>query len=460
MPVVRLLHDPARALFAKYPVLTITGPRQAGKTTLCRDAFPDLAYVNLESPDRREFASGDPRGFLREVADGAILDEIQRAPELVSYIQEHVDEKRRNGLFVLTGSQQFRVTEAISQSLAGRTAILRLLPFTIAEAAALRTDLDADGMLYTGFYPRIYDQTLDPTQALGDYFETYVERDVRQISEIRNLSGFRTFVKLCAGRVGQLLNLQGLGNDAGVSHTTAREWISVLEASYVVFLLPPLHANVSKRLIKASKLYFYDVGLAAYLLGIENEKQIFAHPLKGALFENLIVMEALKHRYNQGLRSNLRWGSRSRPARRSPEVSSTAWRGCPACGPGRSTGGCSSTPEPTSSCAGAWRSPIRVVSSRPCRASRRAWRRAPDSNRGLSGVSAPPAPRATRPALPRPAPPAHPKWTPGGYGSRPLGSIDSRSLGDAPWRRCRGRGRPASLRTQRPRRAPGRRRRS
>lgn len=305
MLVRRLLETPARALFAEYPVLTVTGPRQAGKTTLCRKAFPELDYVSLESPDRREFATSDPRGFLRTFGKGAILDEVQRAPELVSYIQEHVDEKRRNGLFVLTGSQQFRVSEAISQSLAGRTGILRLLPFSIAEAVELRRDLGPDEMIYTGFYPRIYDQGLDPTQALGDYFETYVERDVRQISEIRNLSGFRTFVKLCAGRVGQLLNMQSLGNDAGVSHTTAREWISVLEASYIVFLLPPLHANLSKRLIKSPKLYFYDVGLAAYLLGIENERQIFTHPQKGALFENLIVLEALKHRYNRGLRGNL-----------------------------------------------------------------------------------------------------------------------------------------------------------
>lgn len=305
MIVPRLLEQPAHALFDQYPVLTVTGPRQAGKTTLCRRAFPDLGYISLEAPDRRDFATRDPRGFLGAFGKGAILDEIQRAPELVSYIQEHVDEKGRNGIFVLTGSQQFRVSEAISQSLAGRTGILRLLPFSVEEALELRPDLGPDEMLYTGFYPRLYDQGLDPTQALGDYFETYVERDVRQISEIRNLSGFRTFVKLCAGRLGQLLNLQSLGNDAGVSHTTAREWISVLEASYVVFLLPPLYANLSKRLIKSPKLYFYDVGLAAYLLGIENERQIFTHPLKGALFENLIVMEALKHRYNRGLRSNL-----------------------------------------------------------------------------------------------------------------------------------------------------------
>ena len=305
MIVGRQLAQPARALFDRYPVLTITGPRQSGKTTLCRTTFPNLAYANLEAPDRREFAMQDPRGFLGQFGEGAILDEIQRAPDLASYIQEHVDEAGRNGLFVLTGSQQFGVSAAISQSLAGRTAILRLLPFSIEEALQLKPGLDTNCMVHTGFYPRIYDQNLDPTQALGDYFETYVERDVRQISEIRNLSAFRTFLKLCAGRVGQLLNLQSLGNDAGVSHTTAREWISVLEASYLVFLLRPLHANVSKRLVKSPKLYFYDVGLATYLLGIESERQVFTHPLKGALFENLVVMEALKLRTNRGRRNNL-----------------------------------------------------------------------------------------------------------------------------------------------------------
>jgi predicted AAA+ superfamily ATPase len=303
--IERTITQQLHVLFDQYPVVTITGPRQSGKTTLCRATFPNLAYVNLESPDNREFAMEDPRGFLRRFADGAIFDEIQRAPDLVSYLQVHVDEHRRNGLFVLTGSQQFRVFETISQSLAGRTALLCLLPFSIAEALLLRPDLKVDTMIYTGFYPRIYDQDLNPTQALGDYFETYVERDVRQISEIRNLSSFQQFVRLCAGRVGQLLNLHSLGNDVGVSHTTARQWISVLEASYVVFVLPPYYANIGKRLIKSPKLYFYDVGLAAYLLGIENSRQIVTHPLKGGLFENLVILEALKYCYNRGKRSNL-----------------------------------------------------------------------------------------------------------------------------------------------------------
>jgi predicted AAA+ superfamily ATPase len=293
------------SLFEKNPVVTVTGPRQSGKTTLCRAAFPNLAYFNLERPDQREFATEDPRGFLKGCEGGAVVDDIQRAPDLVSYIQAAVDETGRNGQYVLTGSRQFRVAEAVSQSLAGRTAVLRLLPFSIREALDARKTADVEQLIQTGFYPRIYDHDLDPTLALGDYFETYVERDVRQISEIRNLSAFQKFVRLCAGRAGQLLNLQSLGNDAGISHTTARQWISVLEASYIVFLLQPFHANISKRLIKSPKLYFHDVGLASYLLGIESPRQIATHPLKGFLFENLVVVEALKHRFNQGRRSNL-----------------------------------------------------------------------------------------------------------------------------------------------------------
>jgi predicted AAA+ superfamily ATPase len=303
--IERELTPTLTALFKKNPVVTVTGPRQSGKTTLCRAAFPRLAYFNLERPDSREFATEDPQGFLRACRGGAVIDEIQRAPELVSYIQADVDERRQNGLYVLTGSRQFRVTEAVSQSLAGRTSVLRLLPFSIREAHTARKGLDAGELVYTGFYPRIYDHDLDPTLALGDYFETYVERDVRQVSEIRNLSAFEKFVRLCAGRAGQLLNLHSLGNDTGVSHTTARQWISVLEASYIVFLLQPFHVNISKRLVKTPKLYFYDVGLAAYLLGIETARQVATHPLRGFLFENMVVVEALKHRYNRGQRSNL-----------------------------------------------------------------------------------------------------------------------------------------------------------
>jgi predicted AAA+ superfamily ATPase len=305
MLVGRAISPLLASSFASYPVVTITGPRQSGKTTLCRTAFPHLPYFNMERPDLREATAADPRGFLAGAADGAIIDEVQRVPELLSYLQVHVDDRRRNGMFVLTGSEQFRLSESISQSLAGRTAILRLLPFSTEEAAVIRPAMTIDELLFTGFYPRIYDQNLRPQQALGDYFETYVERDVRLLGGVRDLSSFQRFVRLCAGRVGQLLNLQSLGNDAGISHTTARQWISVLEASYVAFLLPPLHANVSKRLTKTPKLYFHDIGLASWLLGIESAAQLATHPLRGALFENLAVSDVLKYRYNSGRRGNL-----------------------------------------------------------------------------------------------------------------------------------------------------------
>ena len=292
-------------LFQQYPFVTVTGPRQSGKTTLCRATFPGLAYANLEAPDQREFAESDPRSFLEQFDEGAILDEIQHVPALLSYLQVLADEKRRNGLFVLTGSEQFRLSDAISQSLAGRTALLKLLPFSLAERQRAGASDTLNDILFSGFYPRIHDQGLDPRQALGDYFETYVERDVRRIGEIRNLSSFRLFVRLCAGRVGQLANLSSLGADAGVSHTTARGWLTVLEASYIVFQLPPFHANIRKRLIRSPKLYFYDVGLASYLLGIEHADQLATHPLRGALFENVVVAEALKHRFNRGEQPNL-----------------------------------------------------------------------------------------------------------------------------------------------------------
>ncbi len=292
-------------LFKQYPFVTVTGPRQSGKTTLCRETFPHLKYANLEAPDQREFAESDPRGFLSQLDGGAILDEIQHVPELLSYLQVLADEKGQNSLFVLTGSEHFKLSEAISQSLAGRTALLRLLPFSLAERQRTGASNAVDDILYSGFYPRIHDQGLEPRQALGDYFETYVERDVRRLGEIRNLSSFQRFVRLCAGRVGQLANLSSQGADAGVSHTTARHWLTLLEASYIVFQLPPFHANIRKRLVKSPKLYFYDVGLACYLIGIERSEQIATHPLRGALFENAVVAEALKYRLNRGRPLNL-----------------------------------------------------------------------------------------------------------------------------------------------------------
>lgn len=294
-----------KRLFGQYPFVTVTGPRQSGKTTLCRETFPDLAYVNLEAPDHREFAESDPRGFLARLGEGAVLDEIQRAPDLLSYLQVIADEKGRNGLFILTGSEHFKLSEAIGQSLAGRTALLRLLPFTLAEREQSGAGGSLDDILYSGFYPRIYDQGIDPRQALGDYFETYVERDVRRLGEIRNVANFQRFVRLCAGRVGQLVNFESLGSDAGVSHTTVRNWLDLLERSYITFRLPPFHANLRKRLVKTPKLYFYDVGLAAYLIGIERADQVGSHPLRGPLFENMVVVEVLKHRFNRGRSSNL-----------------------------------------------------------------------------------------------------------------------------------------------------------
>ena len=294
-----------KALFEQYPFVTVTGPRQSGKTTLCRAAFPGLQYVNLEAPDQRDFAESDPRGFLAQLGEGAIIDEVQHVPALLSYLQVLADERGRNGLFVLTGSEQFRLSDAVSQSLAGRTALLRLLPLSLRERRRADASDAINDIIYSGFYPRILDQGLDARQWLGDYFETYVERDVRRLGGIRNLSAFRLFVRLCAGRVGQLVNLTSLGSDAGVSHTTAREWLAILDRSYIAFQLPPFHANIRKRLVRSPKLYFHDVGLASYLLGIESPQQVATHPLRGALFENVVVTEALKHGFNRGRQPNL-----------------------------------------------------------------------------------------------------------------------------------------------------------
>ena len=290
----------------QYPVVMLTGPRQSGKTTLCREALPHKSYISLENPDTREFALSDPRGFLAQYPEGLIIDEAQRAPKLFSYIQGIVDEKKKaKGLFVLTGSQNFQLLDKVNQSLAGRTAILKLLPFSMGEIKSAVQKMSLDELLLKGFYPRIYDEKLEPHYALSFYFETYVERDVRSLLHVKDLSSFQKFVRFCAGRVGQLLNLSSLGNEAGISHTTAREWLSLLEASYIVFLLPPYHKNYNKRVTKAPKLYFYDVGLASYLLGIENVKQMQRDPLRGHLFENLIVIEFLKNRYERVENSNL-----------------------------------------------------------------------------------------------------------------------------------------------------------
>jgi predicted AAA+ superfamily ATPase len=290
-------------LASQYPVITLTGPRQSGKTTLAKALFPGKPYVTLEDPDIRRFAKDDPRGFLANYPQGAILDEVQRAPDLPSYLQGIVDANGQPGRFILTGSQQFELMTQVTQSLAGRTAVLRLLPFTLAETLRLQKSSphpDLPQTLLNGFYPRIHDRQLDPSQALADYFATYVERDLRQLAAVHDLQRFERFVRLCAGRTGQLLNLDSLGNDAGVSHATARAWIDLLQTSYIVHLLPPWFTNSGKRLIKSPKLYFYDVGLACWLLGLRTAEQVSRDPLWGSLFENFVIMEALKDRLNAG----------------------------------------------------------------------------------------------------------------------------------------------------------------
>jgi predicted AAA+ superfamily ATPase len=302
--IKRKIEKILRELAKQYPVVTITGPRQSGKTTLCRYVFKNAHYVNLEAPDARKFAVEDPRGFLKQYGKNVVLDEIQRVPQLLSYIQTIVDENNKPGQFILTGSNHFGLMNWVSQSLAGRTAIITLLPFGYEEIQHI-VPHDIDTLLYTGFYPRIYDKGLHPTQALADYVATYVERDVRQLAAIKDPYIFEKFLRLCAGRVGQLLNMQSLASDVGVSHTTIRAWISILEASYIIFLLQPWYGNVSKRLVKSPKLYFYDVGLATYLLGIENEKQMQRDPLRGNLFENMVIAEIIKYRFNRGKRSNI-----------------------------------------------------------------------------------------------------------------------------------------------------------
>jgi predicted AAA+ superfamily ATPase len=283
-------------------VVTLTGPRQSGKTTLCRALFPELPYRSLEALDHRRFAQEDPRGFLKDVAGGAILDEIQRVPELISYLQEEVDRDPRPGRFILTGSENLAVSATVSQSLAGRSALLTLLPLSLDERKAFPgAPTDLWSCLLAGGYPRIPDQGIEPHVWLGDYTRTYVERDVRQLLQVSNLRTFTTFLSLVAGRTGQELNASSLSGDAGVSVNTIRAWLSVLEASYLISLLPAWHPNHRKQHIKSPKLHFLDSGLACYLLGIQTAGQLASHPLRGALFESWVVSEVMKARLHQGL---------------------------------------------------------------------------------------------------------------------------------------------------------------
>ncbi len=296
----------AQRLAQGFPILAITGPRQSGKTTLARAVFADRPYVSLEDPEQREFAATDPRGFLARFGDGAIIDEVQHCPDLLSYLQGIVDEHRRMGEFVLTGSQQFGLMSRITQSLAGRVGRIELLPFAIAElASAGLLPKDLDDLLWRGGFPALYDRPLGPDDWFPNYLATYVERDVRRLLAVRDLTLFQRFVRLCAARTGQLLNLSALANDCGISHTTAREWLTVLEASYLVFLLSPYHRNFGKRLVKTPKLYFLDTGLAAALLGIKDAAALNLHAMRGALFETLVVSELIKQRFNDGKPADL-----------------------------------------------------------------------------------------------------------------------------------------------------------
>jgi hypothetical protein len=290
----------------KYPVVTVTGPRQSGKTTICRKVFPQKKYVSLEELDFRDFAEADPRGFLSEYSGGAIIDEIQRVPDLLSYIQGIVDENQQPGEFILTGSSQPELSRKVSQSLAGRTALLRLFPFSYTEifSEVSHTQDWLNQILSRGFYPRIFKDSLDPADYYSAYTETYLERDVRQFSEIRDLKIFSTFLKLCAARVGQLLNYSNLSADCGVSVSTIKNWISILERSYVIFLLLPYHANLKKRLIRTPKLYFYDVGLCAYLNGAKRYEHITALPNRGSLFENFVISDVVKMNAHNNLKQD------------------------------------------------------------------------------------------------------------------------------------------------------------
>jgi len=299
----RTITETLLKLRKQYPVITLTGPRQSGKTTICRSVFKDLPYINFERPDLRDRYEQDPLSYFADFPTGAILDEFQRIPSVASYVQSIVDEPDFRGTFVLTGSTNLVVRDTVDQSLAGRSAILELLPLSQSELRQGGFEPDTDSLLYSGGYPRIYDRSIEPTRLLSDYVATYVERDLRSLAMVRDLTRFQTFLGLCAGRTGSILNLEQLGNEAGVSQPTAREWISLLEASYIVFRLPPYHANISKRLVKRPKLYFYDVGIASYLLGINDAAQLRNHPLRGALFETLIVSEIIKAHVHRGKRA-------------------------------------------------------------------------------------------------------------------------------------------------------------
>lgn len=290
----------------KMPVITITGPRQSGKSTLTQQIFPDYNYVNLENIERREFAIEDPKGFLETFAYPIIIDEVQYAPKLISYIQLIVDEGIPSGSFILTGSQNLLLMQQVSQSLAGRAAIFNLLPFSIEELTKTAYEYKAfEDYLVRGFYPRIYDQDLTAHDWYMDYILTYVERDVRQLLNVENSTAFRQFIEICAGRIGQMVNFSDMGNMIGVSYQTTKRWLSILETSFILYTIRPYHKNYNKRIVKSPKLYFYDTGLACALMNIRTAEQFQIHFAKGALYENFIINEIRKNFLNKGERTNL-----------------------------------------------------------------------------------------------------------------------------------------------------------
>jgi len=292
-------------LLQKYPAINITGPRQSGKTTLVKNLTGDYNYFSLENPDTRLFAESDPRGFLRSAGEKFILDEVQYVPELFSYMQEILDNSRENGKAILLGSQSFLMNQHISQSLAGRVASLKLLPLSYSELKAAQLDSqNIDTVLFNGGYPRLYNENIDPVHFFPHYIETYLQRDIRLLRNIENLNTFVRFIKLCAGRVGNILDLSSLAGDANISVNTVKSWLSLLEASYILYFVQPWSGNVNRRMIKSPKLYFYDTGLVCSLLNIEQEKQLETFYLRGNLFENFVFSELLKSRFNAGLPAN------------------------------------------------------------------------------------------------------------------------------------------------------------
>ncbi|MCI1719507.1 MAG: ATP-binding protein [Bacteroidales bacterium] len=304
--IKRILEKKIKEMAGKYPVVTLTGPRQSGKSTLVKDAFKKYKYVSLEDIDMRDFARRDPRGFLSEFSDKTILDEVQRVPDIISYIQTHTDTKNKEGMYILTGSQNFILSEKISQSLAGRTSILKLLPFSskeMSDGGIVFKNIDDE--IFTGSYPRIFDKKIAPRDYYRDYIESYVEKDVRTLINVGDIDKFRRFIGLCAGRIGQLLNMSSLANETGVTVPTVQSWISILEASYIIYLLRPDFGNHSKRLVKTPKLYFFDTGIACSLLEINSPTQIKNHYLRGSLFENMVINNFIKSDYNKGLRPAL-----------------------------------------------------------------------------------------------------------------------------------------------------------